>query len=371
MTLDEFIVVHADAILASWEEHADSLLPAARAMNQLALRDHAPGILKAIVADMRTAQSREAQYRKSIGTGPRLSAERTAAEAHAVLRAQVGFSIEQLVAEYRALRASVLRKFADASSVGKDTLEEIGRFNEAVDQAIAESVRFFAMESERWRNLFLGVLGHDLRGPLNSILLSAELVSRLTNEEPVRKTTQGVLNSGERMRELLDDLLDYSRTSLGMGIPVHLEKVDLSAVCKEELSQLAAGLPDCTLRYDGPESLLGRVDASRIRQVLSNLVINASKYGDISQPITVRLRQVASEALLEVENSGQDISEATRARMFDLAQRGEHSDSDESRTSLGLGLFIVKEIARGHGGSATCGHRDGQTVFSIRLPQST
>lgn len=369
MTLDEFIADNGAAIVSSWQDHAMTLLPGSKSMTALALQDHAREILDAIVVDMRTPQSRVQQHDKSLGGAERSSAARTAAELHAVLRAQSGFTINQLVAEYRALRASVLRKFADGCRVTPETLDEIGRFNESMDQAIAESVRCYAVETERWRNVFLGVLGHDLRGPLNSILLSANLLSRMSSEERMLNVTHSVVRGGRRMRELLDDLLDYSRTSLGTGIPVTPHEVDVAALCKDELEQLQSGLPDCLLQYEGPQSCVGLLDASRIRQVISNLVINASKYGDPLRPITVQLKTDSSGMALAVKNFGEPIPEATQASMFELTKRGDHGNDASSRTSLGLGLFIVREIVKGHGGDITCTRRDGETVFSATLPQ--
>jgi len=115
-------------------------------------------------------QSRVAQSAKSKGRTPPLPyAAETAAQTHAVLRAKEGFTIRQLVAEYRALRASVLRLWADAEPHGPDAMEDASRFNEAIDQAVAESVDYFTSEVDRWRALFLGVLGHDLRSPLNAL----------------------------------------------------------------------------------------------------------------------------------------------------------------------------------------------------------
>src|SRR5690606_2204141 len=119
-------------------------------------------------------QTREAQSEKSKGRAPtQAGAPETAAQTHAVLRARSGFDINQLVAEYRALRASVLRLWMDAHSLERSGVEDVIRFNEAIDQAVAESVGHFHMQVERARNLLLGTLGHDMRSPLNTILVTA------------------------------------------------------------------------------------------------------------------------------------------------------------------------------------------------------
>ena len=220
--LATFIEQNAEAVVSSAEEFCGTLLPAAGHLGSAALRDHLPKILDAIVKDLRQAQTPQEALRKSRGGAPLISdAPETAAQTHAMLRAQSGFDIGQMVSEYRALRASVLRLWqAQGSSLDAEFLVDIQRFNEAIDQALAESVSHFSAEAERWRNIFLAVLGHDLRGPLNAVLLTAELLSRIGSGEPTTEYTARLIRSGKRMKALLDSLLDYSRSSLGRGIAI-------------------------------------------------------------------------------------------------------------------------------------------------------
>jgi signal transduction histidine kinase len=178
MRLADFIDANTPAILAEWELFASSLLPAAAQMDAAALRDDAQQILQAVAKDLRTPQTRVEQSAKSKGRTPMLPrATETAAQTHGRLRAKGGFTIRQLVSEFRALRASVLRLWGDAGAHGPDAMEDTGRFNEAIDQAITESVDYFTSEVDRCRAIFLGVLGHDLRGPLNAVLLTSHVIS--------------------------------------------------------------------------------------------------------------------------------------------------------------------------------------------------
>lgn len=134
MRLAEFILRNMEAILAQWETFAATQLPAAANMKRLALRDHAQQILEAVSKDLGTVQSRDAQAEKSVGRAPVLiDAPETAAETHAILRARSGFNIKQLAAEYRALRASVLRLWIDACHPQAAHPEDMMRFNEAID----------------------------------------------------------------------------------------------------------------------------------------------------------------------------------------------------------------------------------------------
>jgi PAS domain S-box-containing protein len=159
MRLADFIETHMAQVLCAWEAFASTLLPAAGEMDACALRDHAEHILRAVARDLRTDQTRSEQEAKSRGEAPRpLSSPETAAETHAALRAASGFTVQQMAAEYRALRASVLGLWADVHEPGPDTLSDVTRFNEAIDQALAESLNFFAIEAGRselrYRQLF-------------------------------------------------------------------------------------------------------------------------------------------------------------------------------------------------------------------------
>ena len=369
--LADFIETNMSVILAEWEEFASSLLPAAAGMDAAALRDHAEQILVAVAKDLRTVQSRLEQSAKSKGRAPALPCvTETAAQTHAVLRATEGFTIRQLVAEYRALRASVLRLWADAGEYGPDAMEDASRFNEAIDQAIAESVDYFTSEVDRWRALFLGVLSHDLRSPLNSVLLTSRLISALTVGTPVSQHTEKLIRSGERMRHLLDDLLDYNRNSLDIGIRVSNQPTDLTTVCREEIELLRTALPTSTIEFATEGDTRGKWDASRIRQVLNNLVTNAAKYGDPNGIIRVSLSGDDVQVQLAVENTGLGIPKELMNSLFEPLRRHARADGKGDRESLGLGLFIVRQIALAHGGNVTGESTSGRTIFTVTLPKS-
>ena len=180
MRLADFILRHMERILVEWEAFAATLFPAAASMTPRALRDHAKQILEAMATDLSTFQTKQAQTDKSLGRAPKLlDAPETAAQTHAVLRARSDFDINQLASEYRALRASVLRLWTEACQPDDLNLEDVIRFNEAIDQALAESIGFFSEQVDQARNLVLGTLGHDMRNPLNTILMTASCLAAL------------------------------------------------------------------------------------------------------------------------------------------------------------------------------------------------
>ena len=236
MRLSQFIRQNMEPILAEWEAFAATLEPAASGMAALALRDHAPQILEAVAKDLDTFQTPEQQSEKSMGRAPTLEgAPETAAQTHAVLRARSGFDINQLVAEYRALRASVLRLWIEDSPLERSDVEDMIRFNEAIDQGVAESVGHFHGEVERARNLLLGMLGHDMRSPLSTILATSSYLAALNAGENVSAAAARLIRSGKSMQALLDDLVDFNRTKLGLGIKVVPFDIDLAVPVAEEL----------------------------------------------------------------------------------------------------------------------------------------
>ncbi len=371
MRLADFILSNSDTILAEWETFAASLLPAASGMTSLALRDHAKQILEAVAKDLSTPQTKEAQSEKSRGRAPKLlGAPETAAETHAVLRAQSGFDINQLVAEYRALRASVLRLWMDACEPDDISLDDVVRFNEAIDQGIAEAIDFFSAQVDRARNLLLGMLGHAMRSPLNTILMTAKYLAALNAGGSVSDAAGRLIRSGASMKALLDDLIDFNRTTLGLGIKIDLADLDLAALFKDELEQLRAAHPGRQIELEVVGDTRGTWNGVRLQQLLRNLIVNAIHYGAADTPIHVVLTGDESDVTIEVKNAGPAIEKDILNQIFDPLKRGlGQSNSDENGAGLGLGLFIVREVARAHGGDVTVRSDNAETVFTVRLPR--
>jgi signal transduction histidine kinase len=276
---------------------------------------------------------------KSKGRAPRVGAAATAAETHGVLRAQGGFDINQLVAEYRALRASVLRLWIDASPLDQTASEDIIRFNEAIDQAVAESVGHFHAQVERARNLILGMLGHDMRSPLGTILATASYLAALNAGEQISEASALLIRSGESMRALLDDLTDFNRTKLGLGIKVVPADVDLAVSVATELEQLRGAHPHRRIELAVTGDCRGQWDGLRVQQSLRNLVANAIKYGAPDTPIRVALRGEAADMLLEVTNSGPPIAPSALSVIFDPLTRGVARGDRVDRGASGWGCL--------------------------------
>ena len=368
MRLADFILRDMESILAKWEEFAASRLPAAASMGSLELRDHAQQILEAVALDLSAPQSPEEQADKSMGLTPApFPARETAAQTHAVMRARSGYDIKQLASEYRALRASVLSLWMDECLPAAPHLQDVIRFNEAIDQAVAESVGHFSAQVDQARNLLLGMLSHDMRSPLQTMQMTARYLGQLNAGSAVSDAAGRLIRSGAHLQALLDDLVDFNRTNLGLGINVVPSQVDLGAICAEELELLRVAYPASRLQLDVVGDCQGSWDGRRVHQLLGNLVTNAIHYGAPDTPVRVAVVGEKNDVRIEVSNSGRAINRETLDELFEPLKRGTTKERDRG---LGLGLYIVREIAKGHGGAAEARSDDRETVFTVRLPRS-
>ena len=370
MRLSDFILRDMESILQRWEAFAAGLLPAAGHMDRAELRDHAEQILQAVAKDVLTPQTREAQSEKSKGRAPTLTdAKETAAQTHAFLRARGGFDIKQLAAEYRALRASVLSIWIDACAPDSPPLDDMIRFNEAVDQALAESVDAFSQQLDQARNLLLGMLGHDMRSPLQAIQQTALYLAALNAGAEVTQAASILMSSGASVQALLDDLVDFNRTKFGLGIRVMPTEVDVAALFADTLKQLRAAHPQRRLELDVTSDVRGVWDGRRLQQLLGTLVGNAIKYGAADEPVRVVVVGRECDLLFRVCNQGRAIDRATLGQIFDPLIRGPRTDGMQDDKGLGLGLYIAREIAKAHGGDIEAASDEKETVFAVRLPR--
>ncbi|MCP9340310.1 sensor histidine kinase [Stutzerimonas xanthomarina] len=372
MRLATFITNNLEPILQAWEDFAKTITPATKMMDSAELRDHAEQMLKAIAEDLQTPQTTAQQIDKSKGNGPGKSAE-TAAETHAVTRLVAGFTLDQMVSEYRALRSSVLMQWLQQIKTGTDfEVEDMTRFNEAIDQALAESIRSYSRAVDASRNVFLGILGHDLRTPLGAILLGSEVLLR-AEEMGIRQTkiASRIYTSVKRANKIVSDLLDFTRSQIGTGIPVQLSETNLALICESMVEEVRAYHPECNIVLESNAELIGQFDGARMEQVFSNLIGNAVQHGNETAPITVSLLADQGFAVFSVRNQGEPIAEEAIPHIFNPMSRhsqyaaGEHGPS----SGLGLGLYIAGEIVAAHQGRIEVESRiDLGTVFTVRLP---
>ena len=396
MRLADFMLANVEPILAEWEVFARSIWPNAATADPAEVRDEAADILRATALDMQSDQTSAQQAEKSKGErrGDEDVALTRASSAHGSGRMASGFDLWAVIAEYRALRASVLRLWRESGPAPDlRDVDDLTRFNESIDQSLTHAVRSYAQRAERDReallaneqasrmeaeaanrakDVFLATLSHEMRTPLNAIV---GWLSILRHEDADAAHFQEGLNVIERNTraqvQLIDDVLDVSRIVSGK-LRVEIRPCDLSDVINAGVDAVrpAAEARGITLhvQLDPPVSGFS-CDAGRMQQVVWNLVSNAVKFTPKGGSVDVTSRREQSSLQIQVSDTGQGIRAELLPLVFD---RFRQADSSTRRrfAGLGLGLSIVKHIVEAHGGTVNAespGEGKGST-FTVRLP---
>ena len=370
-SLSAFIRQHTEQILHEWETFARALAPTGTSMDVAALRDHAHAMLDVIAADLDTPQTarRQAEKSKGLEDVPE-GVKRSAAAEHGSGRAASGFTVVQMVAEFRALRASVVRLWtAQRQTLGAAEVEELIRFNEAIDQAVAESLARYSRDIDATRERFLAILGHDLRNPLGAIATSTRFLLE-TGGSAAEQTQliRGIENAGRRMTRLVSDLLELALSRLGDDMPINRTTFDLGMMVRDVVAEVSASYSRARIETHLEGDLRGQWDRARLAQALINLVGNAVQHGAADAPIIVEARHDAGDTILAVHNQGRAIPAEKLDDIFDGLKPG--ADGSRDRRHLGLGLFIVDKIVEAHGGTIEMqSAEESGTTFTIRLPR--
>lgn len=264
----------------------------------------------------------------------------------------------------------VLVVVRSASSIGADDDEWI--LSALADQASVALERTRLYEFGEFREQLVGIVGHDLRNPLNTILMGANIL--LLCEGLGQKETglvRKIANNASQATRLIDQLLDLTRSRLGGGIPIDLTRFNLNGVCRQVIDETQLTHAERPLRVDVRGDLTVVWDRDRIYQLLANLVGNAVHHGEPLSPIELRIDGGETEVVIDVANQGEPIPQETLPFIFDAFRKGRTLHPSRTQgPGLGLGLFIVREIVRSHGGSiaVTSSASDG-TTFRVRLPR--
>jgi PAS domain S-box-containing protein len=218
--------------------------------------------------------------------------------------------------------------------------------------------------------LFAGVLAHDLRNPLGAIMTAAQLLLMRPEGtgERTAKPLARIMSSGQRMTRMIDQLLDFTRARVGGGIAIQPRDSNLADLCNQAVSELELIYPDRNIECSFVGDLGGRWDPDRVLQIVSNLVANAGQHGTAMAGVHISVEGVHPDTVvLEVHNDGA-IAPALLPNLFDPF-RGTQHRREQSR-GLGLGLYIVKELARAHGGTVEVVSSAAEgTTFTVRLPR--
>jgi signal transduction histidine kinase len=272
-------------------------------------------------------------------------------ESYAHLRAE----IEERKQVEQALRRSV----ADLQRV-QGELERAAGERERLIEELSQTVRFSEM--------FVGVLGHDLRNPLSAISTAAAHLLRRVGDEKVARTVGRIVSSSERMARMIDQLLDFTRVRLGRGLPLALGTTDLAEVCRVALDELEDQRGGCAVDLDVVGDAVGHWDVDRLGQLVSNLLGNALRHGTPGQPVAMRIDGTGEQIRLEVVNGG-----AIRPEILPVIFEPFRTTPDRKEahsSGLGLGLFISRQIALAHGGSIEVKSSEEEgTRFTVIVPR--
>jgi signal transduction histidine kinase len=210
----------------------------------------------------------------------------------------------------------------------------------------------------------MGVLAHDLRNPLNAIVTGTNLLRRVPAlPDQAQRIADRIDRSAQRMGLMIRDILDFARGRLAGGIPLSRQAVDLVTLCREIIDEVQTAYPAARIEVRVEGELRGSWDRARVEQALSNLVVNAIQHG--VGDVILTLSGGAGEYVdVTVRNGGAPIPAEQLPNLFDAFHRG-----DRSRAGLGLGLFIVREIVRAHGGTIDVASSSDGTTFTMRLPR--
>jgi signal transduction histidine kinase/DNA-binding response OmpR family regulator len=220
----------------------------------------------------------------------------------------------------------------------------------------------------RLNELFSGVVGHDLRNPLASIIATAQLLIGRGAGGPDGQALRRILSSGQRMARMIDQLLDFTRVRAGGGIPADPQPMDFATVAHEVIDELRDAYPGHEIVVDKRGALTGTWDADRLAQLLSNLVSNAVQHGRRDAPVRIDADGTTGDAItLAISNAGAIPPDLVPV-VFEPFRGGQHRR--DRMSGLGLGLYIAQQIALVHGGTIELMTADPQrTTFTVTLPR--
>jgi len=361
MSLPHFIHESLDDILSEWEREC---IEARRDAAPAVRRVHFGKVLQAVAAEMKRSKASDPMVAATVAAFERGAASDgtpTAPHSHA----------SQLVDDYSSLRASVVRQWRrrhpDPSPAD---LDDLVQFNEAMDRSLAELAATFSPSESQPHSLFLGVLNHELRTSVASILMSAQVLThRSTPGSPEAKAAQRILRSCQQVRQSLDALSDFTKVRLGEHLEIDRVPDDMGVLCRQALDAFARIDPERKVRLTSDGDLMGDWDTTRIREAVGGLIGNAARFASRGSAVTIAVDgHGADEVKVTVHGDGTPIDVETLQTIFDPVARVESENA--TYAGLGLGLFIVRKVVDAHGGQVSVeASPERGTTFTMVLPR--
>jgi signal transduction histidine kinase len=352
-----------------------------------------------MVADMTSAQTPVQQEEKSKGEGDHDATSvrvDLASDIHGALRAESGFNMAEVVAEYRALRASVLRLWQkDVHAYNAQDLDDVTRFNEAIDQSLAKASESHVWYAEQNRKLladeqlarlgadagnhakqiFLMTMGHEMRTPLTAIAGWAQILGDSScTREMIQQGVEVITRNVTSQIKLIENILDVSNV-IGGKVKLVVDDCDMIAFITDAIGSMRAAVQAkrivVTTELDADAGAVV-CDGDRIRQVVWNLLSNAVKFTPDGGRVTVSLSRKSRATQLRVVDNGIGFTPEFLPHVFERFRQADGSVSRQFE-GIGLGLAIVKHIIELHGGTVeafSAGAGQGAT-FTVTLPAPT
>jgi PAS domain S-box-containing protein len=282
------------------------------------------------------------------------------------LEGHTGF-LDFIVRDLSTGRDRVMHGAAAPVRVGGQVVGAVSVSTDITERTVAErSLR----ERANFEQQLIGIVGHDLRSPLQSILLSAIALSRQEelDSRAMRNVTR-IRTAAERADRMIRDLLDFTQARLGGGIPIERKEVDVHALIREVVDEMEANFPERALQVTLEGERHARLDRDRMAQLLTNLLSNALKYSPEASPVRVRAEGTPEALVLTVQNAGEPVPAERLPHIFKPMQRATHQE-DKTGRSVGLGLFIVRHLVEAHGGTVQVSSSlEEGTTFTVRIPK--
>ncbi|WP_437756215.1 ATP-binding protein [Sorangium sp. So ce1389] len=366
-----------DELMRQWTSciRHDPKIPQASALDEEELRDYTPRLLEDLIDSL--AQS--AQPGTPGGASGQEIGSSEAAKLHVSHRLAQRYSLAEELRELGALRSVIIDMFVRERVILGDGEAQLvhSALDEVMVTAAVEVERTTSAELRRdvaLRELFIAILGHDLRTPLSAVrFATATLLKHEDVTAAVARLVQRIAASNDRAVRMVEDMLDLTRVRCHGGLPVEPKQVDLRSICRQVTVELELSHPEHTIRLKAHGDGHGMWDPGRMEQLMSNLIGNAVHYSPPEEPVLVELRGQDQAVVLEVSNRGSPIPPELLPVIFDPFRRGDQQHEDMRRSKgLGLGLFIAKAIVDAHGGSIEVTSKPEQgTTFRVMLPRSS
>jgi signal transduction histidine kinase len=361
-----------DQLVQDWiaRLRQDPKLEHIRGFDDETLRDYIPKLIDDLVDGLAKSSAGNGGQGFVIGSSE-------SAKEHVRHRFEEGFTLEDLLRELGHIRATIIDLATRENVVlsGNEAQLVHSAIDQVMNTAACEMAEMTAADLRRdvaLRELFVAVLGHDLRDPISTIKLN--MTSLLKGEDVPQwliRPHQRIARAADRMQRMVAELLDMTRIRVHGGIPISRKPGDLRSTCEQMIEELGLKHADRTIAFNALGNTQGQWDMDRMAAVVWNLIGNALDHSPPDTPVRVELRGMTDCVMLQVNNKGTPISADAIATIFEPFHRDtQRAPTTRPSEGLGLGLFIVKEIAKAHGGTAELAsdEREGTTI-TVTLPR--